>query len=80
MQSFLLDANPLDNVAVGSKIKSKRQSYSVAQVTHILTRAQAEIDDIFLPLLVQAYSGCRVSEIVDCSTRDFNFVKNGDPE
>jgi hypothetical protein len=48
VQSFLLDANPLDKVAVGSKIKSKRQSYSVAQVTHILTRAQAEIDDIFL--------------------------------
>jgi hypothetical protein len=29
---------------------------------------------------VQAYSGCRVSEIADCSTGDFNFVKNGDPE
>src|SRR5260370_66499 len=80
VQSFLLDANPLDNVAVGSKIESTRQSYSVEQVTLILTRAQAETDDIFLPLLVQAYSGCRVSEIVDCSTLDFNFVKNGAPE
>jgi integrase len=29
---------------------------------------------------VQAYSGCRVSEIVDCSTLDFNFVRNGDRE
>jgi integrase len=80
VQSFLLDANPMDNVAVGSKIESKRQPYSVEQVTLILTRAQATTDDIFLPLLVQAYSGCRVSEIVDCSTLDFNFVRNGDPE
>jgi integrase len=80
VQSILLDANPLDNVTVGSKIESKRQSYSVEQVTLILTRAQRETDDIFLPLLAQAYTGCRVSEIVDCSTLDFNFVKNGDSE
>jgi integrase len=80
VQSFLIDANPLDNVTVGSKIESKRQSYTVEQVRLILTRALAETDDIFLPMLVQAYSGCRVSEIVDCSTLDFNFVKNGDPE
>ncbi|HEX4200472.1 MAG TPA: tyrosine-type recombinase/integrase [Chthoniobacterales bacterium] len=29
---------------------------------------------------MQAYTGCRISEIVDCSTLDFNFVHNGDPE
>jgi len=80
VQQILIDTNPMDNVVVGSKIESKRQPYSVDQVSRILTRAQAETDDIFLPLLVQAYSGCRVSEIVDCSTRDFNFVRNGDPE
>jgi len=80
VQQFLIATNPMDNVAVGSKIESKRQPYSVAQVTLILTRAQATTDDIFLPLLAQAYSGCRVSEIVDCSTLDFNFVRNGDPE
>ena len=80
VQSILIDTNPMDKVAVGSKIESKRQPYSVKDVTLILTRAQAETDDIFLPLLVQAYTGCRVSEIVDCSTRDFNFVKNGDRE
>ncbi len=80
VQQFLIDTNPTDNVAVGSKIESKRQPYSVEQVSLILTRAQAETDDIFLPLLVQAYSGCRISEIVDCSTLDFNFVRNGDPE
>ena len=70
----------MDNVVVGSKIESKRQPYSVDQVSRILTRAQAETDDIFLPLIMQAYSGCRVSEIGDCSTLDFNFVRNGDPE
>ena len=80
VQQILIDTNPMDNVVVGSKIESKRQPYSVDQVSRILTRAQAETDDIFLPLLVQAYSGSRVSEIVDCSTRDFNFVRNGDPE
>jgi len=80
VQRFLIDTNPIDSVAVSSKIDSKRQPYSVDQVTLILTRAQAETDNIFLPLLVQAYSGCRVSEIVDCSTLDFNFVRNGDPE
>ena len=80
VQQFLIATNPMDNVAVGSKIESKRQPYSVAQVTLILTRAQATTDDIFLPLLAQAYSGCRVSEIVDCSTLDFNFVRNGDSE
>jgi integrase len=80
VQSFLIDTNPMHKVAVGSKIESQRQPYSVEQVTLILNRAQAETDDIFLPLLAQAYSGCRVSEIADCSTRDFNFVKNGDLE
>ena len=80
VQSFLIDANPIDNVTVGSKIESTRQSYTVDQVILILNRAQAETDDIFLSLLVQAYSGCRVSEITDCSTLDFNFVRNGDPE
>jgi len=77
VQQFLIDTNPMDKVAFGSKIESKRQPYSVEQVSLILTRAQAETDDIFLPLLVQAYSGCRISEIVDCSTLDFNFVRNG---
>lgn len=77
VQQFLIDTNPMDKVAVGSKIESKRQPYSVEQVSLILTRAQAETDDIFLPLLVQAYTGCRVAEIVDCSTLDFNFVRNG---
>jgi integrase len=80
VQQFLIDTNPMDNVMVGSKTESKRQPYSVDQVSRILTCAQAETDDIFLPLLVQAYSGCRVSEIVDCSTLDFNFVRNGDAE
>jgi hypothetical protein len=80
VQQILIDTNPMDNVVVGSKIESKRQPFSVDQVRRILTRAQAETDDIFLPLLVQAYRGCRVSEIVDCSTLDFNFVRNGDRE
>jgi integrase len=81
VQSILLDETPMDKVAVGSKIDSTRQSYSVKQVTLILTRAQTETtDEIFLCLLTEAYTGCRVSEIADCSTLDFNFVKNGDPE
>ena len=80
VQQFLIDTNPMDNVVVGSKIESKRQPYSVEQVTLILTRAQATTDDIFLSLLTEAYTGCRVSEIADCSTRDFNFVRNGDFE
>jgi integrase len=80
VQQILIDTNPMDKVAVGSKIESKRQPYSVEQVTLILTRAQATTDDIFLSLLTEAYTGCRISEIVDCSTLDFNFVRNGDPE
>jgi integrase len=80
VQQILLDASPMDKITIGSKVDSNRQPYSVKHVTLILNRAQAETDDIFLPLLVQAYTGCRVSEIVDCSTLDFNFVMNGDPE
>jgi integrase len=81
VQSILIDESPMDKVAVGSKIDSTRQSYSVKHVTLILTRAQAETDDeIFLCLLTEAYTGCRVSEIADCSTLDFNFVKNSDQE
>jgi integrase len=80
VNSILIDESPMDKVTIGSKVDSTRQSYSVVQVTLILTRAQTETDDIFLPLLVQAYTGCRVSEIVDCSTLDFNFVHNGDLE
>ena len=57
VQSILLDETPMDKVAVGSKIESTRQSYSIEQVTLILSRAQTETDDIFLPLLSQAYSG-----------------------
>jgi hypothetical protein len=80
VKQILIHTNPMDNVVVGSKIESKRQPYSVEQVTLILTRAQATTDDIFLSLLTEAYTGCRISEIVDCSTLDFNFVRNGDPE
>jgi integrase len=80
VQSILIDENPMDKVAVGSKVESKRQPYSVEQVTLILNRAQHATDDIFLSLLTEAYTGCRISEIVDCSTLDFNFVRNGDPE
>jgi len=80
VKQILIDTNPMDNVVVGSKIESKRQAYSVEQVTLILTRAQATTDDIFLSLLTEAYTGCRISEIVDCSTLDFNFVRNGDRE
>ena len=80
VQQILIDTNPMDKVVVGSKIESKRQPYSVEQVTLILTRAQATTDDIFLSLLTEAYTGCRISEIVDCSTVDFNFVRNGDSE
>jgi integrase len=81
VQQILLDASPMDKVTIGSKIDSTRQAYSVKHVTRILTRAQTETDDeVFLSLLTEAYTGCRVSEIVDCSTLDFNFVKNGDPE
>jgi hypothetical protein len=46
VQQFLIETSPMDNVVVGSKIESKRQPYSVDQVTSILTRAQAETDDI----------------------------------
>ena len=74
VQQILLDESPMDKVTIGSKVDSNRQAYSVKHVTLILNRAQKETDDIFLPLLVQAYTGCRVSEIVDCSTLDFNFV------
>jgi hypothetical protein len=42
--------------------------------------AQHETNDIFLSLLTEAYTGCRISEIADSNTRDFNFVKNGDLE
>jgi integrase len=77
VKQILIDTNPMDNIVVGSKIESKRQPYSVEQVTLILSRAQHETDEIFLSLLTEAYTGCRVSEIADCSTRDINFVKNG---
>jgi integrase len=80
VQSLLFDENPMEKVAVGGKVESKRRPYSVEQVTHILNRAQHETDDIFLSLLTEAYTGCRISEIVDSNTRDFNFVKNGDLE
>jgi integrase len=81
VNSILIDESPMDKIAVGSKIDSTRQAYSVKHVTLILSRAQAETDDeVFLCLLTEAYTGCRVSEIADCSTLDFNFVKNGDPE
>jgi hypothetical protein len=51
VQQILIDTNPMEKVAIGSKIESKRKPYSVEQVSLILTRAQAETDDIFLPLL-----------------------------
>jgi hypothetical protein len=41
VKQILIHTNPMDNVVVGSKIESKRQPYSVEQVTLILTRAQA---------------------------------------
>jgi integrase len=80
VQRFLLTENPMDNVSIGSKVDSTRKAYTVEQVTTILQGAQKESYDIFLPLLVQSYSGMRVAEIADCSTRDFNFVRDNDQE
>jgi integrase len=80
VQRFLLTENPMDKVSIGSKVESTRQGYTVQQVTTILQAAQNETPDIFLPLLTQAYSGMRVAEISDCSTRCFNFVRTGDRE
>jgi len=39
-------------------------------VTTILNAAYQSTYDVFLPVLVQAYCGCRVSEIVDATTHD----------
>jgi Phage integrase SAM-like domain len=47
VQQFLIDTNPMDKVAVGSKIESQRQPYSVEQVTMILNRAQHAKATIF---------------------------------
>ena len=69
----------MDNVTIGSKIDSTRQSYSVEHVTLILTSAQTETGDIFLPLGASLHRLPRVGNRRLLNT-GFQFCVNGDPE
>ena len=60
----------MDKVSVGNKTESQRQPYSIEQVTTILNAAYLNTYDVFLPVLVQTYTGCRISEIADATTYD----------
>jgi integrase len=70
VETFKLDRSPFDKIRIGNKTESERDAYSFEQVTTIVNAAFQSTYDVFLPVLVQAYCGCRVSEIVDATTHD----------
>ena len=70
VETFKLDRSPFDKIRIGNKTESERAAYSFEQVTMILNAAFQSTYDVFLPVLVQDYCGCRVSEIVDATTHD----------
>jgi integrase len=70
VETLKLDRSPFDKIRIGNKTESERRAYSFEQVTTILNAAFQSTYDVFLPVLVQAYCGCRVSEIVDATTHD----------
>jgi Phage integrase family/Phage integrase SAM-like domain len=79
VQSILIDESPMDKVAVGSKVEQAAVLFGHRRDPDLEPCAGGNRRH-FPAAPGEAYTGCRVSEIVDCSTRDFNFVKNGDPE
>ena len=59
VETLKLDHSPFDKIRIGNKTESERRAYSFEQVTTILNAAFQSTYDVFLPVLVQAYCGCR---------------------
>jgi integrase len=73
-REFKIDVNPMADVKIPGKVKTDKIPYTVEQVRLILTEGQKAVADIRWPTLIQAFTGCRVAEIVDCHTSDVEQV------
>jgi integrase len=62
-RKFMIDQNPMADVKVPAKSASNIQPYTTEQVQRIVAEAHKLRLELFLMVIVQAYSGARISEI-----------------
>lgn len=74
-RSFRIDTNPMADVKIPGKVETDVIPYGLEQVRHIVTAAQQLRIELFLSLLVQSFTGVRISEIADRHTSDIKQIE-----
>jgi integrase len=69
-QKFLIDTNPMTDVKVPGKIDTDILPYTPEEVRLIVTAAQKLRIELYLCVIVQAYTGVRISEIANRHTSE----------
>ena len=69
-RKFMIVVNPMADVKVPAKIESDKTRYEREQVQSIVTEAKNLRFELFLIVVVQAYTGVRISEIANRKTTD----------
>ena len=72
-EKFKITTNPMAEVKVPGKIDTDIQPYTVQQVQTIVTKAQNLRMELFLCVVVQAYSGVRISEVANRRASDIRL-------
>jgi integrase len=74
-RSFRIDTNPMADVKIPGKVETDVIPYGLEQVRHILTEGRQLRIELFLSLLVQSFTGVRISEIADRHTSDIKQIE-----
>jgi integrase len=70
VSSGRLNRDPMDGYPIPS-VDSDRVDYTKDDASRIILRCVSQTPEVKLPTLQQAWSGCRLGEFVDASTKDF---------
>jgi integrase len=73
-RKFMIEVNPMADVKVPAKIDTDVIPYTPEQVRTIVTEAQKLRIELFLCVVVQAYTGIRISEIANRHTSDIKQI------
>jgi integrase len=69
-RKFMIEVNPMADVKVPGKIDTAVKPYTVEQVRTIVSAARKLRVELFLCVVVQAYTGVRISEIANRKTSE----------
>jgi integrase len=73
----MIAVNLLADIEVPAKVKSGKKGYSTNQVRMILKTAKELREELYIISLVQAYVGCRISEIANRKRSDIVQTETG---